>query len=270
MLKNVNGGYNLIFFINFANMEINNKLAFLKQEAPTLQALVKVALPNIENAEAYVQAEILNLMAIAETKPEILECTPASIFTVIRQSINDCMSLNPMDGMAYITTRNVPLEKDNQGNVTKWAKVLEVAKTARCWVSYARQCGVLLDIITPEVYFDEKGNVESIEIEMLLNSYPEPRWQSRTFTAYNFKKWMAASAKQNKGTANALYTANNGTPDIDFLCTKCIKHAVKALALNKREVPKSITNFIPEKIEDIVPVKSAIIESQNDEGGLPI
>jgi len=74
----------------------------------------------------------------------------------------------------------------------------------------------------------------------------------RFFDQVYFDRLAAASAKQNKGPANALYTSHNGGIDPGFAVAKCIKHGFKG-------IPKCKTFGIPVQMDE----EDEVIETQD-------
>jgi hypothetical protein len=71
-----------------------------------------------------------------------------------------------------------------------------------------------------------------------------------------FERLMGFSAKQNKGTPNALYTSNNGSIDPEFAATKVMRHVLSKMGINpviKREVQIDFSPVVENmEAEDII------------------
>lgn len=78
----------------------------------------------------------------------------------------------------------------------------------------------------------------------ILLEYPDGSTEFKTFEIADINSWKAASAKKNRGTANSLYTSNNGQIDKKFLEGKTLKHAFKLFpkVINEQKLPE---NFVP-------------------------
>lgn len=196
-------------------------LDLLNQNKPTLAQLALVNMPSgttEEDAQRAALKEISNFEMILQTKPDLGGCTPLSVLLAVKQTICDNLTLAPSAGLVYL----IPSKVGND-----W--VATYTPTANGLLSMAYQSGAILDNKRPEIKFNSEGKVESVTVEFLVPSYPQPRWEVITFTEVNFKKWRDASAKKNKGAASANYTSWNGGIDPEFAGTKAIRHG-----LNKR------------------------------------
>src|SRR5690349_20280783 len=109
-------------------------LELFKKELDTLDALVAMNLQPGANARIVVLQELQNLDLLALTKPDIAQCHPTSIIAAIKTTLKQNLSLNPDDGLTYVTTRNIKtgrkIPKDGGGDKDEYIKVLEVKPTA--------------------------------------------------------------------------------------------------------------------------------------------
>lgn len=196
-------------------------LELLSENKPTLTQLVLVNMaPGSTELDAQRVAlkEISNFETIVQLKPDLAGCTPLSVLLAVKQTICDNLTLAPSAGLVYL----IPSKVNND-----W--VATYLPTANGLLSMAYQSGAILDNKRPVLTFDGEGKVETVTVEFLVPSYPQPRWEAITFGKTHFKKWMDASAAKNKGTANRNYTSWNGGIDPEFAGTKAIRHG-----LNKR------------------------------------
>lgn len=196
-------------------------IAILHENKPTLAQLVMVNMPvgtTEEEAQRVAVKEISNFEMILQTKPDLGGCTPLSVLLAVKQTICDNLTLAPSAGLVYL----IPSKVGND-----W--VATYSPTANGMLSIAYQSGAILDNKRPIVTFDSEGKVDTVTVEFLVPSYPQPRWEVITFNKTHFKKWQDASAKKNKGAANANYISWNGGIDPEFAGTKAIRHG-----LNKR------------------------------------
>ncbi len=221
-----------------------SNITILHENKPTLTQLVMVNLPSgttEDEAQRVALKEISNFEMILTTKPDLGGCTPMSILLAVKQTICDNLSLAPSAGLVYL----IPSKVGND-----W--VATYLPTANGLLSMAYQSGAILDNKRPVVTFDGTGKVESVTVEFLVPSHPQPRWEVITFTEVHFKKWRDASAKKNKGAANANYSSWNSGIDPEFAGTKAIRHG-----LNKRgsngNAPRNtdMSNIKFEPIENI-------------------
>lgn len=213
-----------------ANMQ---SLELLNQNKPTLAQLVMVNMPvgtTEDEAQRVALKEISNFEMLLQTKPDLGGCTPLSVLLAVKQTICDNLTIAPSAGLVYL----IPSKVGND-----W--VATYLPTANGLLSMAYQSGAILDNKRPVVTFDGAGKVNSVTVEFLVPSHPQPRWEVITFGETHFKKWMDASAKKNKGAANGNYTSWNGGIDPEFAGTKAIRHG-----LNKRgsngNAPRKIDN----------------------------
>jgi len=198
-----------------------SNITILHENKPTLTQLVMVNMPQgttEEEAQRVAVKEISNFEMILQTKPDLAGCTPMSILLAVKQTICDNLTLAPSSGLVYI----IPSKVGND-----W--VATYLPTANGLLSMAYQSGAILDNKRPVITFDSEGKVDTVTVEFLVPSHPEPRWEVITFNKVHFKKWMDASIKKNRGSANANYTSWNGGIDPEFAGTKAIRHG-----LNKR------------------------------------
>lgn len=200
-----------------------------------------------ENMTAKVIMHLDTLQAMAITNPDILQCEPSSIRAGLKMIIKNNLSFDPADGMTYVQTRSVALEKDNAGKVTKWGKVLEVKQTANAVLSIAYQTGTICDHNDPEIQFGDKGNIIGGSFTYYVNTPFGARPKTKHFTGKDIVKWMIAShndKSRNKDDAatkdysNRLYSSNNGQIDEDFFKTKMVRHGLKRLGVNSNLIGK--------------------------------
>lgn len=224
----------------------NKAVALFKEELPQLQALLALNARAGTDVKTLALQELEYLGNVALAKPEILQCLPQSIIAAVKSALKKNLTLDPDAGLVYIKTRNLALEKDANGKVTKWGKVLEIQESANGLISVARQCGRIFDIKRPEVTKDASGRVIGVSVEVLLPSYPQPRWDRRDFDESDFERWRRASDKENgRGKtdggapgykyANPNYTSWKGGIDPEFARAKAIRHGLKKLGTNTNE-----------------------------------
>lgn len=222
-----------------------SNITILHENKPTLAQLAMVNLPSgttEEEAQRVALKEISNFDMILQTKPDLAGCTPMSVLLAVKQTICDNLTLAPSAGLVYLIPSKV-------GN--NW--VVTYTPTANGLLSMAYQSGAILDNKRPVVTFDGDGKVNSVTVEFLVPSYPQPRWEVITFTEAHFKKWRDASTKKNQGKTNANYTSWNGGIDPEFAGTKAIRHGLNKRGSNgnaPRNVDMSSIKFEPETAID--------------------
>lgn len=224
-------------------------IAQLAQSLPTLEKLIALNAPDgmsEEKIKAIAMEEISHIQAAAMSKPDILNCDPISVILAVKQTIRKNLTLDPSAGLVYMKTRKIKTDKG-------WSTILEITDTANGKVSLARQCGQILDLKRPVIKYRENGQVETVTVEFLVPSYPEPRWEVIEFGEVHFMKWRIASHKDNSRSwseqsgktapdaeklnyANPNYTSWKGGIDPEFAGTKAIKHGLGKRGTNINEV----------------------------------
>lgn len=241
-------------------------LDLVKDDLPTITKIL--ALNNRPGTDVATIAaqEFMYLEAIAQSKPDILACTPASILLAVKGVLNKNLTLDPQAGLVYVKTRNVNTAP--YGQPEKWTKVVEMMPSVNGIISINRQQGLLLDFTNPEPKKDAKGKVISVSMKVLLPSYGQPRWETREFDESDFKRWQIASHKENSrgykansgkpvpdintlNYANPNYTSWQSGMDPEFARAKCIRHSLKKLGTNPRELPPSpVVNVKHQRVVD--------------------
>lgn len=219
-------------------------LDVLRNERPTLQAITSFNYGEGKDVSSIVLNEISYLEGMAVGKPEILLCELQSIMMAMKYVLKNNLSLDPNSGLVYTKTRNLALQKDQQGQVTKWGKVLEVQPTCEGLLSIAYQCGKILDHERPTVKKDAAGKVIEVSFKYLRPSHGSPRWVEITFDESDFKRWQTKSHAENsrgkqdaasKDYSNPNYRSFNGGIDPEFARAKAIRHSLKKLGTNPNE-----------------------------------
>lgn len=224
-------------------------IAQLAQSLPTLEKIIALNAPenlSPEKIKAIAMEEISYIQVAAMSKPDILKCDPVSVILAVKQTIRKNLTLDPSAGLVYMKTRKIKTDKG-------WSTILEITDTANGKVSLARQCGQILDLKRPVVKYKENGQVETVTVEFLVPSYPEPRWEVIEFGEVHFMKWRNASHKENSrmwtedsgkakpdleklNYANPNYTSWKGGIDPEFAGTKAIKHGLGKRGTNINEI----------------------------------
>lgn len=250
-MKNQNFNQN-----NMSNQ--SNALEVLKTAQPTLVAITAFNYGEEKDVTSIVANEISYLEGMAITKPELYQCDPRSIVMAMKYVLKNNLSFDPNAGLVYTKTRNVPLAKDAQGNVTQWGKVIETQPTCEGLLSIAYQCGKILDHERPEVKKDAAGKVIEVTFKYLRPSFGQPRWVEVSFDESDFHRWRNKSHAENgrgkndassKDYSNINYRNFNNGIDPEFARAKAIRHALKKLGTNPNErlsvnVKPSISNTI--------------------------
>lgn len=244
-----------------------SNLAKIEAAVPEFQALVNLNCQDNQKAAAIVTQELEFLREIATTNQDVLNCTPDSVVLAVKRAMKNNLTLDPQAGLVYVKTRNV-----NTGTKEKpvWAKVMETQETCNGIVSKLRMFGRILDIKRPEVKFDESGKVQSVSVEWLVPSTPQPRWERAEFAEYDFARWRTASHKErsrgaqdasSKDYSNQLYTSWKQGIDPEFARAKAIRHALKKLGANANEMyAKAIQQVEPIQIIESTANKAEVAE----------
>lgn len=248
-------------------------LELVKKELPTIEKIISLsARPGTDVATIAAQ-EFMYLEAIAQSKPEVFNCTAQSILLAVKGVMKQNLTLDPYAGLVYTKTRSV-----NTGTSQSpvWVKVLEMMPTANGLISINRQLGRILDYTNPEVKKDANGKVIEVSMKILKPSYGAPRWETYTFDASDFTRWQRASHKENARNkqdadanrlnyANPNYTNWQGGIDPEFARAKCIRHSLKKLGTNPQEVPAQARVYDSPKTPIVDPEKDEYVDADTGE-----
>lgn len=235
-------------------------LDLVKSELPTLQKILALHAPIGADMATIAAQELMYLEAIAQTKPDILQCTPQSVLLAVKSVMQKNLTLDPQAGLVYVKTRKV--NTSPYGQPEKWVKVVEMMPTVNGLISINRQLGRILDYTNPRVVIDATGKVVGVSMQLLIPSYNKPRWELYEFDESYFMRWRIASHKENsrnKSDANATtlnyanpnYTSHQGGIDPEFARAKCIRHSVKKLGTNPQEqAPRKLQPIKQEIVVD--------------------
>jgi hypothetical protein len=239
---------------------MKNSLEILEQNLPTLSALALSHMPGKtkEEAEHVAMREIANYAMLEQMNSALAPCTQLSKLLLVKQVINDNLSLSQSAGLVYVVPSKVKTGITNGVDTYDWIVTYDPTSNGRLSIAY--QAGTILDHKRPEIKFDDEGIVESVTWEYLLNARPSGRWEKVVFDRTNFLKWQRASAAKNKGNANANYTNWNGGIDPEFAGTKSIRHGLKKLGTNIN-APKA---FLPNPNIKFEPIESVMKEAKDE------
>lgn len=262
---------------NQNQMNETNTLVLLKEALPELKAIMGLNASPGTDIETMALQELEYLKNISMTKHEILDCLPESVIAAVKSTMKKNLTLDPDAGLVYVMTRNVYVLEE--GKKVK-RKVLEIKDSTAGKISVARQCGRILDIKQPRIFYTADEKTEKIEVEILKPSVPSPRWEVLTFDKIHFSRWKSASHRQNSmfyeylsdqekekkpkpdaetcNWANALYTSFNGGIDPEFAATKAIGHA-----LNGKRLGTNLNERVMNRIE-IKDIKHVVINPTVD------
>lgn len=249
-------------------------LDIVRNDLPTLEKILSLsAAPGTDVATIAAQ-EFMYLEAIAQSKPEVYNCTPQSILLAVKGVMRQNLTLDPYAGLVYTKTRNVNIGTQQ---APIWAKVLEMMPTANGLISINRQLGRILDYTNPEVKKDITGKVVEVSMKILKPSYGAPRWETYTFDESDFTRWQRASHKENARNkqdadanklnyANPNYTNWKGGIDPEFARAKCIRHSLKKLGTNPQEVASASVKVAGVPQDRVIdPEKDEYVDTQSGE-----
>lgn len=216
-------------------------------EAPqTLEKFGKIfgAIHKVDNESAQQMFELqkFHFMRSLQEK-NLTDVTPISAMGVFLEVVGKKLSF--ASDHVYLMSRNVNVgSKDSP----KWEKRLVYSKTFEGKIFLSIQSGAVSRVSDPEIVYAgeefEAGNIDGVKYLRHKRKFPRP--SNQIIAGYVFKVfpdgtkepfWLdtqdierlkAASAKQNKGTANALYSSGpGGQIDIGFFATKVVNMALK-------------------------------------------
>ncbi|MGL5914157.1 MAG: hypothetical protein ACRCZB_08320 [Bacteroidales bacterium] len=204
-----------------------------------------------EAASIYEKEALYFKKALAEND-RLRTSTNVSLFSAFIEVAVNCLSIQGgAKSEAYLQARSTKSQvPDGNGGVKDgWVNVAQLSITAYGELSMRIRSGQIIRMSNPQVIYEgdtfqpyttERGEL-TVEYKPCI-----PRKSSNIIGCYvcvvlpnnglDFK-WMLqddidrlrkASAKQNKGTANALYGGTDGQIDTGFLEAKTIKHAMRA------------------------------------------
>jgi hypothetical protein len=262
-------------------MSKNELMALVKNELPTLSALVGLNVQPGTDVQTIALQEIEYLQQQAINKPVILECLPETVIAGMKYVIKNNLTFDQNAGLVYIKSRNVQLGGS-------WQKVLEVQPSADGLISIARQCGRVLDVDRPEVVKDATGKVVKVIAKFLIPSYDENRqpiavWKDRVFEEDDFYRWRRASHKENSrgwkadsgrpqpnaetlNYANENYTNFHGGIDPEFARAKAIRHGLKKLGTNQNE-GRALNIVTPTQKKRVVDPEADRAAGNDENGG---
>ncbi len=260
-------------------MSENTTIALLKQQQPTLEAIIKINTTNPNDAAAIAiqELEFLSMHMIA--KPFISECIQETVIHAVKYSLKNNLSLDPNAGLVYLTPISVKTKEDGK-DVYKTA--LEIKPTADGKLSIAYQCGTILDHERPKVIKDGQGKVVSVSVRILLPSVPNPRWEEVEMDQSDFDRLRKFSHIKNArgkndadikklNYANPLYTSFNGGIDPEFARSKVVSAALKkrgtnmASRLSERIVATTVKEVMVEEAKENHTEYAEVLESKTNE-----
>jgi hypothetical protein len=232
-----------------------------------------------DNAKAVVETEIAMLEIAMLENEKIAACTDLSKVMALNFALKNGLSLDPTAGLIYLIPRK-KLVKDSH-NRDVWIDHLHAEPSVKALVSQAYRCGKLVDIISQEVKYDDKGRVASVHTSIQT---PYGR-KDYIHNGIQFRRWAAFSHKNNSRNprsdkpvddsklnyANPLYFSQNGSIDESFAKTKALKNIILGMRINIYDLilnsPKDKIIEVPhqlvevdqkEAVEEVAPVQTEL------------
>lgn len=218
-------------------------------ESPaTLDRFTKIfgAIQKVDATEAQRMFEVEKFHFMKELQEKgIQDVTPVSAMGAFLDVVSNGLSFASGAKHVYLMTRNV---KVKNGQQESWEKRLVFSTSPDGKIFQAQRSGAIEYVTKPVfVYEGDDFAVSTNESgeQIIRHQVKFPRQSSKLVAGYVYvvykggkrePYWMdlndiqrlaGYSAKQNKGTANALYTSNGGQIDIGFFGAKLINFALK-------------------------------------------
>ena len=204
---------------------------------------------SIEQATQMAEAERFNYMSLLQ---DIGDVTPISAMKVFLEVISMGLTFNQAQKQVYLIARNAK-------NGDNWEKRLNYVISVDGMIHLAEKAGSIKYVSKPIIVYEgEEFTMQIVNGETVINHSPKLSHSPNdkmiggyckvvmangdidwtVLTLEDITRLAGYSAKQNKGTPNALYTSNNGQIDKGFFQTKIIKTALK----NIRKISGATSN----------------------------
>jgi recombinational DNA repair protein RecT len=243
--------------VNF--LDTQDKRDLVKQIPVAIQfitTLMKIHRISQEEAETIFSKESLYYRKSFQTNDKLYQCTGISLYSAFLEIAVNNLSIQPgQKSEAYLESRSTKVKQT--GAADAWVQTAGFVITAYGELNLRMRSGQIVRMSNPIIlygevkdgkfigdHFQPKSNERG---ELTIEYLPcIPRVSKKIYGSYvaihlpnngiDFK-WMLEddierlkgySIRQNKGTANALYTSTDGGIDPGFLSTKTIKHAMAA------------------------------------------
>jgi recombinational DNA repair protein RecT len=237
-------------FLTFKNQHMSSQeLIKTRIEDPgTLEKFSKIfgAVHKVEDSEAKQMFEVEKFHFMKEVQEKgISDVTPISAMGVFLDVVSNGLSFASGAKHIYLMSRNVKIKSGNQES---WEKRLVFTPTPDGKIFQAQKAGAIDYVTKPVIVYEGDQfaiSTDSNGDQIIRHQVQFPRSSKKIIGGYvyvvmkNGKRepfWMdigdierlkGYSAKQNKGTANALYTSNDGQIDSGFFGAKLINFALK-------------------------------------------
>lgn len=195
------------------------------------------------------------------------DCDKLSIYTAFMDVAVRELSFDPSAKLCYLIPRNINIGSKAE---PKWVKSLNVQISPYGELALRIQQGHISDADEPNIVYEgdeytRRSDDDGVHVTHTPTGEPNrkilfaylrytlPNGTRKTFcldlTA--MERFKGASAKQNNGTANALYTSYSGQPDPGFFMAKCVKHAFKSMPKIKIGMNRVLeSEVIPDEVTD--------------------
>ena len=213
-----------------------------------ITTLMKIHRISQEEAETIFSKESLYYRKSFQTNAKLMECTGISLYSAFLEIAVNNLSIQPgQKSEAFLESRSTKVKQN--GAADSWIQTANFVITAYGELNLRIRSGQIIRMNNPIIlyegdHFQPKTNDRG---ELTIEYMPcIPRKSKTIFGSYvcivlpnngiDFK-WLLLddierlknySLKQNRTSANALYTSQDGGIDPGFLSTKTIKHAMAA------------------------------------------
>ena len=238
-------------FSEVTNLDVADKRELVKQIPVAIQfitTLMKIHRMSQEEAETIFSKESLYYRKSFQTNDKLTQCTGISLYSAFLEIAVNNLSIQPgQKSEAYLESRSTKVKQT--GAADAWVQTASFVITAYGELNLRIRSGQIIRMNNPIIlyegdHFQPKSNDRG---ELTIEYMPcIPRKSQTIYGSYvcivlpnnglDFK-WLLLddierlkgySLRQNKTSANALYTSEKGGIDPGFLSTKTIKHAMAA------------------------------------------
>lgn len=202
-----------------------------------------------EDAQNLFGVEVFNFRRLIEESKPLQECTEFSVMGTFLEVIANGLTFDKTNTHIYLMPRNVNV---GTREAPKWEKRMTYSFAASGLMYLAKAAKSISACTVPTIVYDgDIIEVETVNGSQRIKHTPKiPRKSNKIlggfciltlpsgnkeefwFDIAEIERLVKFSAKQNKGTANELYTAGvDGQIDVGFLRTKIVKMALKGKPL---------------------------------------
>lgn len=238
-------------FAESNNLDVADKRDLVKQIPVAIQfitAVMKIHRMSMEEAETIFSKESLYYRKSFQTNDKLTQCTGISLYSAFLEIAVNNLSIQPgQKSEAYLESRSTKVKTN--GAADSWIQTASFVITAYGELNLRIRSGQIIRMNNPIILYDgdhfqpksnERGEL-TIEYlpciprksQVIFGSYvcivlPNNGIDFKWLLLDDIERLKGYSLRQNKSSANALYTSNNGGIDPGFLSTKTIKHAMAA------------------------------------------